>query len=307
MCSTEDYKMRLLNKNNLLFALGFIMIYSLIARASTLKVEKISMPIKISNKISQPINLNFAADSNWRILVEPLDSQIRNLDNPNYNLPITRIELAQMNGAPISVLNIGRPCEVKNGAMSGVNNLNLALNAISFESDHPGNYVADIKFTLLSNNSVVAEDVYSFRFMEDTIASIDFTNKVARLSVDKDKILRKNSSQSLGIPVGIYVCSNKNWKLYMRKPSSTMDNPLKYFVKVLGGDYSINCNQSHEFMPLQESPILLASGKSTINQLANKLDKKLINIDYMIKGPADKFIPAGSRSEDFEYRLETED
>ena len=54
------------------------------------------MPIKILNKVSQPITLSFAAEGDWKIKLEAIDRQIRNLDNPNYTLPIKRLELSDM-------------------------------------------------------------------------------------------------------------------------------------------------------------------------------------------------------------------
>jgi len=283
------------------------------AQAGTLKIERFSMPIKFANKISQPINLSFAAEGSWRLLVEPLDCQIRNQDNPNYSIPITRMELAESGGAPIANFDSGKIIEIKSGglnsinAINGINNINLALNIKSCDCDRPGNYIADVKFTLIGQNVSPAEDIYSLRYKQDEIASIVFSNRITNLSVDKSKILKKGSTQNLTTPLGLYISSNKNWKLYIRKASASKDTTLSYFVKVLGGEQSVNCNMTNEYIPLKENQILLASGKATINDSMNCLDKKLINIDYQIKGPEDKFISSGSRSEEFEYRLETED
>jgi hypothetical protein len=265
------------------------------------------MPLKILNKVSQPINLSFAATGDWKIIVEALDGQVRNLDHPNYTLPITRLEIGDVSGTPISHFEIGRTYEIKNGGTLGVNNLNLALNLILFDGDYPGNYVADVKFTLLDKNAIVAEDVFTLRIMQDEIASIDFSKSLVNLSIDKDKVLANNSSQNLPMPLGLYISSNKDWKLYIRKINNSADKTFKYFVKILpSGDSSINCNSTNEYIAMQESPILLASGKATINQMMSTLDKKLLNIDYKIQGPENNFIPAGSKSEEFEYRLETE-
>lgn len=273
-----------------------------------MQIQRLSTPIKIPNKISQPISLSFATDGNWKLLAEPIDSQIRNIDNPNYTLPITRLEVADMGGAPLSHFDVGKSYELRNGTSAGIQNLNLALNVLNFDSDYPGNYIADIKFTLINNNSVVSEEIYTLRFIQDSIATLDFSRRVVNMSVDKNKILKRNSYQSLSNPFTIYVCSNKNWKLYMRGTSENNNKNLKYFVKVLAGnDSNINYNQTDEYIAMQTTPILLASGKSTINQIANILEKKPLNIDYMIKGPEDNFIPAGSKTEEFEYRLETED
>jgi len=299
--------MKFVSKQLLYILIFSLFNLSLTAQAGSLKIERFSMPIKVGNKISQPINLSLSAEGNWRLLVEILDSQIRNQDNPSFSIPVTRLELAQLGGTPISNFDVGKIIEIKSGDINGASNLNLALNLISFDSDRPGNYTADIKFTLVSQNNTLNEDVCSLRFMKDEIASIDFSNRVTNLAVDRDKTLEKASTQNLSIPLGLYISSNKNWKLYIRKLSGSKDTTISYFVKVLGGDQAVNYNMTNEFIPMKEAPILLASGKSTINDSMNCLDKKLVNIDYQIKGPEEEFIPAGTRSEEFEYRLETED
>ena len=277
------------------------------AQAGTLKIEKFTQPIKLTNKISQPINLSFATQGNWKLLVETLDSRIINQDNPNYSIPITRLELAELGGHPISNFDTGKTIEIKSGNMSGVNNINLALNAIIQDCDRPGNYVADVKFTLIGENATTAEDIYCFRFRQEEIASISFSNKTTNLLINKENLLQKNSSQNLSSPLGLYISSNKDWKLYIKKLPDSKDATLSYFVRVLGGDQSVKCNATNEYIAMTDNSILLASGKSTINDVTSCLNKKLINIDYMIKGPENKFIPAGSCSEEFEYRLETED
>lgn len=299
--------MNLLLKRISYIAIVLIFLLQIEAQATSLRVEKFSMPIKLANKISQPLSLSFSADGNWRLLAQVLDSRITNQDNPSYSIPITRLELAQLGGTPISNFDTGKIIEIKSGDVNGTNNMNLALNMINFDSDRPGNYVADVKFTLIGEDSTVAEDIYSFRFTKDEIASIDFSNRVTRLSFDKDKMLQKGSTQNLLSPVGVYVSCNKDWKLFARRISGTKDTTLDYFIKVLGGDQSVNCNVTSEYIHMTESPVLVATGKCTINDSMNCLDKKLINIDYQVKGPADKFIPAGSRSEEFEYSLETQD
>lgn len=296
-----------LNKKLLYIAMGLALTVYTPANAGTLQVTKFSNPIKVMNKISQPINLSFAAEGNWKVLVEPLDNQIRNLDNPNYTLPINRLEIAEMSGMPIANLNYGSVLEVKNGNIAGISNLNLALNVISSDADYPGNYVTDVKFTLMNNNNLIAQDVYTFRFTQEDIATIDFSKKMVNLKFDKENILRNNSSQNLPSPFGLYVSSNRDWKLYVRNLTNDNDKSLKYFMRVIGsGDDSMTLNQSSEYIPITDVPVLIASGKSTINQVMNLLEKKMINIDYMVKGPNDTFIPSGSKTKEFEYKLETE-
>ncbi len=298
--------MPLFRRNLLFYILAIVLLFPTAGHSETLKVEKFSNPVKFANKISQPINLSFTTTGHWKLRVEPLDYAVRNQDDPNYSIPISRLEITELGGTPISNFESGKVIDIKTGNTNGVNNLNLSLNLKTCDSDRPGVYLADFKFTLVGGNTVEAEDIYSLRFKQDEIASITFSNKVVNLSIDKDKILRKGSSQNLSVPVSLYVSSNKNWKLFIRKSSVSKDAKLTYFVKVLGGDSSVICNLTNEYMNLSENQILLASGKATVNDSLNCLDKKIINIDYLVKGPDDHFIPAGSRSEEFEYRLETE-
>jgi hypothetical protein len=294
--------------SKLLLLLSVIFISAQLADASNLQIEKISQPIKIPNKISQPITISFAANGHWRLLAEPLDSLIRNVNNPNFTLPVTRLEVAQMGGIPLAHLDTGRACEVLSGNDVGLKNLNLALNVINFDTDYPGSYISDIKFTVVNDDSTVAEDIYTLRFNQDTIATIDFSNRNPFLQLSKENILKKNGTQSLETPFSVYICSNKDWKLYLKGVPTDTNKDIRYFFKVMGAsDNTITTNQTAEFIPMQDNQIFVASGKSTINTATNTLDKKAININYQVKGPEDRFIPAGTKTEEFEYRLETED
>ena len=292
----------------LIFFIAMLFSTNITFASGNLQIQKFSTPIKIPNKISQPINVTFATDGNWKLFAEPLDPQIRNIDNPNYTLPITRLEVSQIGGAPISHFDMGKSYEIKNGISAGVENLNLALNVINYDADYPGSYVTDIKFTLMNNDSVVSEEIYTLRFNQETISSIDFSNRNINLKLEKEKILQKNSSQNLLTPFGVYVASNKNWKLFLKGTPTDANKNLRYFVKTVNGsDGSVECLQSNEYIQMTPNQILLAKGKSTINQNTNSLDKKIVNIDYLVKGPEDNFIPAGTTTEQFEYILETED
>lgn len=277
------------------------------AQATGIKVDTFSMPIKTANRIFQPLNILVSSDGAWKLFIESLGNQIRNQDNPNYFIPLTRLELTASGGSPIAQFSAGKIIEVNNSSVMGLNNLNLALNLLSLDCDRAGHYLLDIKFTLVDGNSGTSECVYTFQFDKDEVSAIDFSQRNLKLSLDKNKILRKNSSQNLGTPLSVYVSSNKNWKLYIRKTTDENNKGVHTLVKVLGGDNSINCITTNEYIPMTNNPILLASGKATINQNTNSLERKLINIDYLVKGPENNFIPAGSVTEAFEYRLQTED
>lgn len=298
--------MKLLFQKTLLI-ICVLLLSSIPVFAGTLTVQSFASPIKLANKISQPISINFATDGAWKLLVESLDNRAVNQDNPRYFIPMTKVELAEVGGNPISNFDLGKTIEIKNGETYGINNFNLALNAALSDNDRPGSYVADIKFTLFNKNAVVAEEIFCFRFRQEEISSIEFSQKVINLQMDKEKVLEKNCSQNIPNPLGIYIRSNKDWKLYMSRVSFSKDSGINYYFKVLGGDSSITLNSTNDYIFLNSTPILVASGKSTINESMNYLDRKLINIDYKVKGPENDLLPVGSFSEDFEYRLVTED
>ena len=69
-----------------LYILGVILFSTVLsANAGMIKVEGFSTPQKFANKISQPLNLIFAAEGKWKILIENLDGKILNIDNPIYD------------------------------------------------------------------------------------------------------------------------------------------------------------------------------------------------------------------------------
>lgn len=273
--------------------------------ASMIKVESFAMPQKFLNKISQPLNLIFSAEGKWKLLIENIDGKVINTDNPNYSIPLTNLEVAELGGNPITNFDTGKIIELKSGESFGLNNIGISLNVILSDITRAGNYVTDIKFTLITQDNQVSEDIYCFRFTRDEIAAIEFSRNLVNLKVDKDKVFINNFSQNLSNPLEVYIKANRDWKLYVRKITPQNDN-FTCHVKVLGSDNSVSCNNNYDYMLMNETPILLASGKSTINDCANCLDKKLIYVDYLIKGPENKILPPGSNFEEFEYRLETE-
>lgn len=297
-------KINVLYKKILYFILINVIVFSMPAQAGSIRVTNFSSPTVFANRISQPINIIFSSTGNWKLLVQAAESKIFN-QNSAYTLPITRLELAELGGNPIVNFDMGKIIELRSGNSCGMNNLNLALNLTTFDNDRPGYYYTDIKFTLIDKNSMVTEDVYNLGFMKNEISSIEFTNRMTNVSIDRDKVLQTNFTQRLANPVGLYVSSNKDWKLYVKKMYGKTNN-YNYFVRVLGADPAIKCNCAADYSVLNDNPILLASGKATINDTMNKLDKRFINIDFLIKGPENKIIPAGSCTEEFEYKLETE-
>lgn len=125
--------------------------------------------------------------------------------------------------------------------------------------------------------------------------------------MDKENILQKNTQQNLKMPLILYITSNKDWKLYVKRNTNDINANLKItpYIKIISADKTINPNLSTNFTILNSDEMLVASGKATFNDLIKKLDKQFINLDYLIKGPKDTFLKSGSKLEEFEYRLET--
>lgn len=299
--------MNFLYKSILYLIFVVILFFQQNAYAGSIKIDRFASSIVLTNKILQPINISIISPCKWKVLVQALDSRIVNQDNPSYSIPITRIELAETSGAPVSNLGCGKIVEINSGLNQGMSNLNLALATLFFENDRPGNYSTDIRFTLVDENNVQTDDIYNLRFKINEVSKVNFLRKVSTIQLSKENTLKFDSQQNMETPLGVYVSSNKNWKLYINKIAGAKESPLRYSVKVLGGDSSVNCNTSGEYIPLNQNRILIASGKATFNDAMKCLDKKLINIDYLITSPKSEFLEPGLYSTDFEYRLETED
>jgi hypothetical protein len=299
--------MKLLIRRVLLFYIIYVILFTLPSFAGGIKVEQFASPIKLANRVSQPINLTLATNGRWRLLIQALEPQIYNQGKYNYAIPITRMELAEASGVPISNFSAGKIIEINSSQLNGMNSINLALNVATYDNDRPGFYSTDIKFSLIDESNTVTEAVYNLRFTKDEICSLDFSNQILNLKLDKDKILQNGFTQHLQNHLMVYVKSNKDWKLYIKKQPNSKNNVLTYSVKPLYADNSINLNQANDYTLMKDNSVLLASGKATFNDSIQSLDKKLINIDYMVKGPDNSFIPAGRQSEDFQYILQTED
>lgn len=286
----------------------FLFLLSLLpASAGAIKVQTFGSPINLINKISQPVNISILNSSTWKILIQALEPSILNQNNPNYSIPLTRLELAELGGNPISAFSNGKVIELASSAMNNINNLNLAFNLLTFENDRPGIYDIDVRFSLVDENRQVTEDVCCLRFIKEEISKIEFSKKIVNLEIDKDKSLQKNFVQNLPTPLCLYVSSNKNWKLYVRKIPDNNPEKINVSFRVVGADKAVNYNRAEYVELADNNLVLVASGKATFNDVANILDKKIINIDYIVKGPENQIMKAGSRLKEFEYRLETED
>lgn len=296
--------MNILTRKILVFLLLFVGTCDIV-RASSINVKSFSMPVSFSNKVTQPINVAFSSDGAWRIMVEPLDGYINNLNRGDVRLPLDRLELARVNGEPIARFSEGSVVNMLSGDSSGPMSFDIAINAIRSDADPPGSYSVDLRFSLFGDNNISAEDIYTLRFNQNSISSIDFSDKVIQFAIDKENILNKHGSQELKTPLCVYISSNEDWKLFVKKASESQDSELSYFIKVLGADGSIK-TEVFDYVPLDTTPVLIASGKPTVNSSANTLDRKMISISYLVKGPDGKFFKAGSSNENFEYRLETE-
>lgn len=278
------------------------------AIAGTIKIDRFSPPINLENRILQPLNINILSEGNWKIQIQPLENRIINQDNPNYSIPITRLELQQQNGIPVTNFNAGKVYEINSFQNNNSNNVNLSISTKYFNNDRPGTYSTDIKVTLIDTNNIPTEEFYNLRFKIDEKASLEFLQKTSFIKLTKEQILRKGSTQNLDNLVGIYVSSNKDWKLYMTKIPNENDDKLKYLLKVIGEDSSINYKNNTDYIPIfNNQKILLATGKATFNDSIQNLDKKLINIDYILKTPENEYLQPGNYTSDFEYKLETEE
>lgn len=161
--------------------------------AMNLNIDKYAQSVKTHNKVIQPLTMNFVANGPWKLVVSSLDSNFRNIDNSTNSIPLSRLEIAQLNGIPLFKMEPGREYEIQNSQNSGNISLNFILNIALFDSDYPGAYLSDLKFTLINtlDNSIIGEDIYNLRFLQDSIAKIEFQTNNLTLELSKDKILKK--------------------------------------------------------------------------------------------------------------------
>lgn len=288
--------------------ISFLMFNTCAFCAGSFNVEKFGTINKIGNKLSQPINLSFVSNGAWKLMVEPIDIKIRNLDKAEKSLPITRLEVAKNTGQPLVHFEVGKSYELKRGTSVGANSMNFYINALNYNGDYPGSYIADLKFTIVQNNGSSQEEIFTFRFNQNEISSIEFDKPSVSLNVAKDKALKKNYQDHLKNPFSIYVNSNKDWKLYLLGRKQDEQKRINYYYKIVGvSDSDIKYTNCGEYIPMQDSKVMIAQGKSTLDENTNQLVKKIINMDYMVKGPEGNIIPAGTISTDFEYILESEE
>lgn len=293
----------------LVLTINIIILSSNLVFANNLHFEKVSQSQKFGNKIMQQVNLSFYSNSPWKLYAQVLDLNIQNQTDPNYFIPLSRFEISNLGQMPFSNFENSKQVEIKSSENSfGMNNLNFNFAINVQDIDRPGFYTCDIKFTLVDNNqNIIAQNIYNYNFEIDEIAKIEFSNSLINLKVDKENILQKNTQQNLKMPLTLYITSNKDWKLYVKRNNNDINNNLKItpYIKIISADKTINPNLSTNFTILNTDEMLVASGKATFNDLIKKLDKQFINLDYLIKGPKDTFLKSGSKLEEFEYRLET--
>ena len=277
--------------------------------ANNLRFEKISQSQKFGNKIIQTVNLSFYSACPWRLYAQVLDFSITNQTNPNFNIPLSRFEISNLGQIPFSNFENSKPVEIKtSNNLLGANSLNFNFGINTQDYDKPGFYTCDIKFTLSDENEyIIAQNIYNYNFEISEIAKLEFSNQLVNLKIDKENILQKNTKQNLNMPLTLYITSNKDWRLYVKRNSNDINDNLKItpFIKVLNATNEINTYLKNNFTILNNDEILIASGKATFNDALKKLDKQYINLDYLICGPKDKFLKPGSKLEEFEYRLET--
>src|SRR5574344_929352 len=105
------------------------------AIAGTIKIDRFSPPINLENRILQPLNINILSEGNWKIQLQPLENRIIHQDNPNYSIPITRLELQQQNGIPVINFNAGKVYEINSFQNNNSNNVNLSISTKYFNNN----------------------------------------------------------------------------------------------------------------------------------------------------------------------------
>src|SRR5574344_2590994 len=236
-----------------------------------------------SERITIPVNISLLAQGNWILQILPLEQYIFNQNG--YRMPITNFSLFVLGKSQETIFSQNTPIQILSSQVYGMNNINLMFSLKPQENYRAGNYSTDIKITLIDSNHVVTEKVFNLKFSIPEKSYISFSNQTLRLSMEKSKILQKKSEQHLVSPLVVYVKSNSNWKLYIKKTGNTENSKLKFQIKPLSADEGIVLYKNDYVQMTDTNTELLASGKATFNDLNQSLDTKSINIDYKINGP----------------------
>lgn len=291
-----------MNFKNFIYIFIFYIICIVNVNAATITINPNLLPIESGNTISQPVNVTISGASNWYINVVTI-GDIYNTTG-SY-IPLSHVNIFGQDGTLISnLLNsyyIPYPMN-----KVGSNNFNLNFSLTTDDSDRPGIYSKYIAINLYDNGNLADIAFFNLKFNKNEISSVEFSENTTRLSLDKDKILQKGVTQDLNTPLTVYVKSNKDWKLYIRKSTITPNSKITLYIKTMTSDSSIKLDNASGYTKMDTNTYLIASGKATFNDTTRILDKKFITMDYMVKGPDNEFLPVGSESDNIQYILETE-
>lgn len=279
----------------------FLFFVSPLAHAADLNVASCTPAQYINKTTLQNIKIDFECNGDWKIILMPLNQIFFNTLNTNKTIPINRLsvkdnkEIEQKDLQPEKLLIIAQ------GNDFGHKTLNFTLKIINFDSDYPGDYLGDLKFTLVTNTGEI-DRIYALRFNQPLIQDLKSDEQLLNVNIQEDDVFKKAQTHYLTHPTTLYVKSNKEWKLCLVAPK-TNDN-LKYFLKIISKPENSQSNFDKEYLELQDNQLTLLSGKETLDKQTGQLKSQIVRINYMIKTPQNEFLESGHIQKPIEYCLD---
>lgn len=249
----------------------------------------------------QDINISFVCEGNWKIILTPLNQYFMNTLNPEKIIYINRLTVKDDKENYIENLQPSRSVVVAQGVNSGQTSINRVLKIINFDADYPGDYIGDLKFTLVTDKGEL-DRIYTLRFNQPVIQNLKSDEQQLNINVQEEDVFKKGASHYISHPETVYIESNREWKLYLYSPK-TNDN-FKYFFKLVSKSESIISPYDKDFQELKEDRIIIASGKATVDGVSSKLKAQAVKINYMIKSPQDDYLESGQFQRPVEYSLD---
>ena len=266
----------------------------------TIKVSSLGPVIKSGNTTIQNISLNFNTESNWQILVVPLENCLKNSYQQEKNIPLDRLSIENNNGQQLNSLEPNKPVIFDSGNETGNINKNYILRCKNSDADYPGIYTGSLQFILVTN-SPTEQDIYPVSIEQYPEQKIMADSNTVNLNIKPNNILKKGFVQELELPTRLYVRSNTEWKLILKNYNNNDLINVKF--KVLSVPENCRTHYSSDYFEATNSSLVIAKGAPTFTASGKDLETKIIEINYQIKTKTGKILPAGPFQFDFDFSL----
>ncbi|EKE03775.1 MAG: hypothetical protein ACD_20C00152G0002 [uncultured bacterium] len=265
-----------------------------------IKVSSLGSVIKSGNTTIQNISLNFITDSSWQILVSPVDACLRNSYYPAKNVSLERLLIENNRGVQLNLPKLNKPVILDSGTETGSINRQYILRYKNSDADYPGLYTGSLQFTLISGSGTEM-DIYSLSIEQPVEQKIIAESNIVNLDIKSTNILKKGFMQESELPTKLYVRSNTEWKLVLKKNNYNDFINLKF--KVLSVPDNCRTQYNSDYFDLPNGNFVIMEGNPTLDASGKGVEAKMLEINYQIKTKDGQILPAGPFQFDAYYTL----